>query len=93
MSQEMLHDEIMDELEMEEMEENEMENSKFEKAKTFVRKHGKKILVGLGAVTLTAIAYAAGKKNGNKVESIESNDLDVIDFNDYIEEDTESTVE
>lgn len=92
MSQEMLHEEIMEELEVEEMEEEMMKESKFEKAKTFAKKHGKKILVGLGAVTLTALAYAAGKKNGNKLESIETDDLDVIDFNDYVD-DTESTVE
>lgn len=87
MPKEMLNEEIMEEFEAEEMEEELMEESKFAKVKSFGKKHGKKILVGLGAVALAVAGYALGKKNGNKSESGSDCDLCVIDLNDSVDED------
>lgn len=63
------------------------------KAKTWIKKHGKKIAIGATVIALGTVAYALGKKKSNEEDS-EDTDLDV-DWNeledhssDSIDEDT-----
>ena len=48
------------------------------KALGFVKKHGKKIVVGAGLVTATVVGYLLGSKKGSNSGDLEFIDLDAV---------------